>query len=146
MKVKIVIDDKMDENLIKIYTKTYNKDIENLQNFLENSNKNIIVGFQDEQVYILNYNDIVRFYTEDKKIYIETKTDTFISRLRLYEIEERVYDKNFIKISRYEIININYVKKIDLSFKGTIAVKMDNNKVSYVSRRSLKDFKYILGL
>lgn len=146
MKVKIVIDDKMDENLIKIYTKTYNKDIENLQNFLENSNKNIIVGFQDEQVYILNYNDIVRFYTEDKKIYIETKTDTFISRLRLYEIEERVYDKNFIKISRYEIININYVKKIDLSFKGTIAVKMDNNKVSYVSRRSLKDFKNILGL
>lgn len=146
MKVKIVIDDKMDENLIKIYTKTYNKDIENLQNFLENSNKNIIVGFQNEQVYILNYNDIIRFYTEDKKIYIETKTDTFISRLRLYEIEERVYDKNFIKISRYEIININYVKKLDLSFKGTIAVKMDNNKVSYVSRRSLKDFKNILGL
>lgn len=146
MKVKIVIDDKMDENLIKIYTKTYNKDIENLQNFLENSNKNIIVGFQNEQVYILNYNDIIRFYAEDKKIYIETKTDTFISRLRLYEIEERVYDKNFIKISRYEIININYVKKIDLSFKGTIAVKMDNNKVSYVSRRSLKDFKNILGL
>lgn len=145
MKVEIVIDKSINDTHIKIITPSYNKDIEALQKSLENINNNIIVGFKDEEVFILEYKDIVRFYTNDKKIYIETLNGTFVSRLRLYEIENRVDKNSFIKISRYEIINIEYVKRLDLSFKGTIAVELKNKQVSYVARRYLKEFRKILG-
>lgn len=145
LKVEIIIDEKLDNTYIKIFTPSYSKDIENLQKSLENINNNVIVGFKENQVFIIDYEDIIRFYTNDKKIIIETMADTFVSRLRLYEIENRVDKNSFIKISRYEIINIDYVKRLDLSFKGTIAVEFKNNKVSYVSRRFLKEFKKVLG-
>ncbi|MDY3005672.1 LytTR family DNA-binding domain-containing protein [Anaerococcus porci] len=145
MKVEIIIDKSLDDTLVKIYTPSYSKDIESIQKSLENLNKNVLVGFKDGEVYILDYKDIVRFTTNDKKIYIETLDNRFMTRLRLYQIEERVDNKYFLKISRYEIINIEYVKRLDLSFKGTIAIEFKNGEVSYVSRRYLKEFKKILG-
>lgn len=145
MKVEIILDKSLDDTLVKIYTPSYSKEIENIEKSLETINKDVLVGFKDDEVYILDYKDIVRFFTHDKKIYIETVNDRLTSRLRLYEIEERVDKKSFLKISRYEIINIEYVKRLDLSFKGTIAVELTNGEVSYVSRRYLKEFKRILG-
>ncbi|MDY6066052.1 MAG: LytTR family DNA-binding domain-containing protein [Finegoldia sp.] len=145
MKVEIILDESLDDTLVKIYTLSYSKDIESIQKSLETINKNVLVGFKDDEVYILDYKDIVRFYAEDKRVYIESLGGKFISRLRLYEIEERVDKNSFLKISRYEIINIAYVKRLDLSFKGTIAVELKNGEVSYVSRRYLKEFKRILG-
>lgn len=145
MKVEIILDKSLDDALVKIYTPSYSKEIESIQKSLETVNKNVIVGFKYDEVYIIDYKDIVRFFASDKKIYIETLDNKFISRLRLYEIEERVDKNSFLKTSRYEIININYIKRLDLSFKGTIAVELKNEKTSYVSRRYLKEFKKILG-
>ena len=51
-----------------------------------------------------------------------------------------------MRISRFDIINLDYVKKLDLSFTGTIAVEMKNGDVVYVSRRNLRGFKEALGL
>ena len=62
----------------------------------------------------------------------------------MYEIEHRL-NNSFVRISRSEIINISYIKKLDLYFKGTIAVELKNGTVSYVSRRNLKNFKKVLG-
>ena len=43
-------------------------------------------------------------------------------------------------------MNLDYVEKLDLSFTGTIALKMKDGKVTYVSRRNIKKFKEILGI
>ena len=145
MKIEINIDMALDETLVKIYAPSYNQEVRSLEKSLEAINKDIIVGFKDDDIYILDYKDIIRFFTKNKKIYIEGKNCNYISRLRLYEIEERLDKSKFIRISRYEIINIDYVKKLDLSFKGTIAVEFKNGNISYVSRRFLKDFKKVLG-
>lgn len=72
--------------------------------------------------------------------------NTYTTRLRLYQLEDRLPKKQFIKISRSEIVNLDYVKSLDLSFSGTIALELKNGQVTYVSRRSLKNFKEALGL
>lgn len=146
MKIEIIIDESLDESLIKIYTPSYNKDIENLQKSLENVNNNVLVGFLDYDVYLLEYKDIIRCITKDKSVYIDTLDKSYKSRLRLYEIENRLDKNKFIKISRYEIINIDYVKKLDLSFRGTIAIEFKNGNISYVSRRFLSEFRKNLGI
>ncbi len=103
MKVELIIDESLDESLVKIYAPSYNEDIENIKRSLETTNINMLVAFK------------------------------------------RLNKNKFIKISRYEIINLDYVKKLDLSFKGTIAVEFKNGSISYVSRRYLKEFKKALG-
>ena len=145
MKVELIIDENLDENIIKIYANSYNKDIENIKRSLEATNINKLVVFKDDETYLLEYEEIIRCTSKNKGVFIESKNGEYKSRMRLYELYER-FDKNkFIKISRYEIINLDYVKKLDLSFKGTIAVEFKNGSISYVSRRYLKEFKKALG-
>lgn len=144
MKVEIIIDENLDESLVKIYAPSYNEDVENIKRSLESTNINMLVAFKDYEIYLLEYEEIIRCISKNKGVFIESKNGEYKSRMRLYELYER-FDNKFIKISRYEIINIDYVKKLDLSFKGTIAVEFKNGSISYVSRRYLKEFKKALG-
>lgn len=146
MNVEIFIDENYPETTVKIYAKTYSKDLEWIKDQLLGHPQDKITAFMDDQVQILAYQDILRFYSLDNKVYLDTMKSTYTTRLRLYQLEDRLPKKQFIKISRSEIVNLDYVKALDLSFTGTIALELKNGQVSYVSRRSLKNFKEALGL
>ena len=67
-------------------------------------------------------------------------------RLRLYEAEQRLDSKTFVRISNSDIINLRKVKSFDLSFVGTICITLSNGTVTYVSRRSVAKIKQLLGM
>ncbi len=146
MKVEIIIDESMEENTVKIYSSKYSKEVENIRDALTETLLDKIVAFQSKEVFILSFDEIIRIYAQDKSVYIKTKDNTYTTRLTIYEFESKADRRNFIRISRSEIVNLDYVKRLDLSFTGTIAVDLANGDVSYVSRRKLKEFKKALGL
>lgn len=146
MRIEIQIDETMDETVVKILANRYSDEVERIKNRLLEPNHHKLSAFRKEGVELIDYDEVVRFYSEDKKIMLETMNATYTTRLKLYELEERLRDLQFITISRSEIINLNYVKRLDLSFSGTIAVEFKNGATSYVARRHLKDFKKALGL
>lgn len=95
---------------------------------------------------MLEHNDIYRIYASNGKVYAEAKNETFTLRLRLYEAEQRFDSQIFVRISNSEIINLKKVTNFDLSFVGTICVKLSNGTVTYVSRRYIAKIKQILGI
>ena len=146
MKVEIIIDESIEETKVKIYSNKYSKEVENIGDALSETLLDKIVAFQSKEVFILSFDEIIRIYAQDKSVYIKTKDNTYTTRLTIYEFESKTDRRNFIRISRSEIVNLDYVKRLDLSFTGTIAVELVNGDVSYVSRRKLKEFKKALGL
>lgn len=146
MKVEIIIDESLDENKVTIYAKNYSKDIENIRDMLTDRLLDKIVAFYDKEIFILAFDEIIRIFAQDGDVFVKANNKIYKVRLTLTELEKRLDKKKFIRISRSEIVNIDYIKRLDLSFIGTIAVEFTNNEVSYVSRRRLKDFKKILGL
>lgn len=146
MKVEVIIDESLDENKVTIYAKKYSKDIENIRDMLTDRLLDKIVAFYDKEIFILSFDEIIRIFAQDGDIFVKTNNKSYKVRLTLTELEKRLDKKKFIRISRSEIVNLDYIKRLDLSFIGTIAVEFTNNEVSYVSRRRLKDFKKILGL
>lgn len=146
MKVEIIIDESLDEDKVTIYTKEYSKDIENIRDMLTDRLLDKIVAFYDKEIFILAFDEIIRIFAQGGDVFVKTSNKSYKVRLTLTELEKRLDKKKFIRISRSEIVNIDYIKRLDLSFIGTIAVEFTNNEVSYVSRRKLKDFKKILGL
>lgn len=146
MKVEVIIDESLDENKVTIYAKKYSNDIENIRDMLTGRLLDKIVAFYDKEIFILSFDEIIRIFAQDGDVFVKTSNKSYKVRLTLTELEKRLDKKKFIRISRSEIVNIDYIKKLDLSFIGTIAVELANNEVSYVSRRRLKDFKKILGL
>lgn len=123
-----------------------NNDVVLIQSILESSSVNRLVGLKNDEITLLEPDEVIRFFTNDKKVFAQTIKDEYLIRLRMYELEERFRATTFIRISQGELINLDYIKRLDLSYKGTIALEFKNGDISYVSRRSLKDFKKALGL
>ncbi|MDY3118333.1 MAG: LytTR family DNA-binding domain-containing protein [Peptoniphilus sp.] len=145
MKVEIIIDEAYDRPAVKIYTRAITEEVEKIREALSAVGIEKMVGMKGDQVFLLDYEKIVRIYAEDKSVYALSGEEVYRLRLSLAACEERLRSHRFLRIARSDVINLDYVKKLDLSFTGTIAVEMKNGDVLYVSRRNLRAFKEALG-
>lgn len=146
MQIEIKIDSGFKEPKVVIFTDKVTDEITELVRQLSDESSSIIAGFKDDTAELLEHNDIFRIYASNGKVYAETANDTLTLRLRLYEAEQRLDNQIFVRISNSEIINLKKVTNFDLSFVGTICVKLSNGTVTYVSRRYVAKIKQILGI
>ena len=99
-----------------------------------------------EEKLLLPQGDFLRFYADGKGVSAQTGAETYAVRLRLYELEERLDQTRFVRISNGEIINLDRVTAVDLSLAGTICMTLDGTVKAYVSRRYVKKIKEALNL
>ncbi|MCE5189663.1 MAG: LytTR family transcriptional regulator [Eubacteriales bacterium] len=146
MKIEIQLDESRKEPLVVVYTDKVNEEIHALVGRLSQDAPQMLVGFREDEATILQEEFVLRVYAESGKVLAETMDGPYLLRLRLYELEERLDKKMFVRISNSEIINLRKVKRFDLSLAGTICVQMQNGAVTYVSRRYVARIKQVLGL
>ena len=146
MKIEIKLDGNYKEPKIIILTEKMSDEISLLVKKITEDVPQMIAGFQDDQLRVLEQDEIFRVYTANNKVFARTNDGEYSLRLRLYELEERLEKNDFVRISNSEIINIRKVKAFDLSFAGTICVKLIDGTVTYVSRRYVPKIKQILGI
>lgn len=146
MQIEIKIDSSFTEPKIIVMTSSMTEDVQNIIKKLSVASPKIISGSKNEKLEILDQTDLIHIYANSGKVLAVTDKGEYIIRLRLYELEERLKDSQFVRISNSEIINLNKVKSFDLSFTGTICVKLSNDAVTYVSRRYVSKVKKILGV
>lgn len=127
-----------DDIEITIKASEYTKELGNLIeliNAISTSEINTILGKNGNEISILDVNDIMYLYSEEQHNYCKTKKGIFIIKEKLYELENVLPQKNFIRISNSTIININYVESFDVGIVGSILVKFSDGSIQYVSRR-----------
>lgn len=122
MKIEIQIDEHCAEPKIIIVTDKVTEKINEILKGLSGGQSTMIAGFKDEQASVLEPDQINRIYALNGKVYIETESDTYTFRLRLYEAERRLANHSFVRMSNGEVINLKKGKGFDLSFTGTICV------------------------
>lgn len=88
---------------------------------------------------------IFLIYSENGKIFAKTDDNIYQLKYRLYQLEA-LLDKNFIRISNSEIINIQKVKNLDFSMLGTIRINFINGTYTFASRRFIKKIKEYLKI
>ncbi len=146
MKIEIQVEESRKEPLVVVYTDKVNEEIHALVRRLSQDAPQVLVGFREDEATILQEEAILRVYAEGGKVLAETMEGAFTLRLRLYELEERLDRARFVRISNAEIVNLRKVKGFDLSLAGTICVRLQNDAITYVSRRYVAKIKQVLGL
>lgn len=146
MKIEIKIDSSCKEPKIIVMTAKMTDEVNNLVKKLSEETPQMLAGFQENTLRIIEQTEIVRIYATAGKVFARTGDSEYTLRLRLYELEERLDANRFVRISNSEIINLKKVKSFDLSFAGTICVSMSDGTVSYVSRRYVTKIKQVLGI
>ena len=97
-------------------------------------------------MYIIKEEDILHIFAEKQKVVAITRNGRYIIHSRLYELEERLNKRLFVRISNSEIINVKKILRLDASLSGTIAVYIEGDIKTYASRRYVPKIKKILGL
>lgn len=146
MKIEIKLDENCSETKVIIVTEKMTGEIAALMQRLSEEAPQSVVAFDGDAVLLLEPSDIVRIYAAVGKVFAVTDKKEYVLRSRLYEIEDRLNGKGFVRISNSEIINIKKAKKFDLSTVGTICVSLSNGNISFVSRRYVTKIKKTLGI
>lgn len=114
------------------------KQIDNLVNLT-------ITGMDEKGAKIMNVEDVIRFYTQEQKVLAQDKDGTATIPFKLYELEEKLDGKRFVRISKSEIVNLKKIKRLDMSVSGTIKVIFYDESWTYTSRRNVTRLKNALG-
>ena len=134
---KITIEcNKVDSQILKILE---------LINKSDNNDKKII-GISKGETYCIDKDNILYFETVDRKTFCYTIDGVYEITLKLYEIEEKYENNDYIRISKSSIANLDKIKSIRPDFGGKILATMENNEKIYISRQYVPILKKKLGI
>lgn len=145
MKLLFEINKKYREPEIHICCESKTKEALGIRELLESVLYTRITVYKEQEARSLSVYEIVRIYSENKRVYVRTGDEVLEVRDRLYVLEETLRDKDFVRISNSELVNISQIEKMDMSYSGTIKMIMKNGDATYVSRRYVARIKEVLS-
>jgi DNA-binding LytR/AlgR family response regulator len=86
------------------------------------------------------------FMVEEDDVYAVLQNTKLIIKFKLYELEEVLKDKAFIRVSKYCIVNIGKIDYIRSLLNSKLELQMNNGDLCEVNRNYLKKFKQALKL
>ena len=147
MKIRVELDETYKDVSVTIQAPEATQEVEEIVGLLERKNGSChLTGFQEEKMRILKPCDICRLSAWKGRVIAETQSDQYEIRMKLYEVEHRLKKGTFIRISRSEIINMDWIDYFECDFTGTLVIVLRNGKKTYVSRRYTKNIKERLGV
>ena len=145
MKIGFEFDDKYKQIEIHICNSEKTKEVIGLRELLEDVLDKRVTVHKNQEAKTLPTHEIIRIFSENKKVFLRTLDDTYEVRDRLYSLEEKLDNRSFVRISNSEIVNISQIEKLDMSYSGTIKMCMKNGDTTFVSRRYVSRIKEVLS-
>ena len=114
-------------------------DIEEIISFVK-SRKGQLSTMQEGQRVEIPLVDI--FYAEsvDNRLFVYTAKDNYEVRLKLYELEDMLRGKTFIRVQKGMLLNLMKIKSIKPALSGRYTALLKNGEKIVISR------KYVLNL
>lgn len=146
MDIEIKLDQEYKLPKVIILTDKITDEVNAIVSRLSEEAPKVIAGFREDVLRIIEPDEIKRIYSSGGKVFAETDDGEYTLRQRLYEMEERLDNSRFVRISNSEIINLQRVRCFDMNLVGTICVSFTDSGTTYVSRRYVTKIKKILGV
>ena len=145
MKLKIEVEQQLDETEIVIRCATVDETVQKLQAMILSLSSPKLLFYKGNQEFYLPLEKVLFFETEGEKVFAHTANDTYLVKHRLYELETilprffvRAAKGTIVNISKIYAINRNITSSSQISFTGT-------HKHVYVSRHYYSSLKERLG-
>ena len=145
LKITIDVDDKNEEIEVNIKCNKLTSEVENLIATLRIINQQMLV-IKDNENYLLDVNKISYIEALERKTFVYTEDEIFESKLKLYEMEERLCHCGFIRISKSCLIHLKYIKSIRNDIERKLRLTMKNDEQIIVSRQYADEIKKRLGV
>lgn len=145
MKINLDIDSKYDDMEVVIRAPYLNNDIERIVAMMRMIDMQIAVR-KDNETYLIDTDKILYIETVDRKTFVYTNSDSYESELKLYEIEQELIERDFLRISKNSIVNLRKIKSLKTDVNRKIRITLQNGEQIVVSRMYSDELRRKLGL
>ncbi len=134
MKLIISTDERCTETEITVKCNRLGDDIEKLLAAIRILDMKL-TGRKEGRQYILEIPDLVYIESIDKRTFLYTSADVFESPLKLYELEAKLMDRDFLRASKNCLFNINHIHAIEPDLDRRLILTMTGDIKLIVSRQ-----------
>ncbi|MCM1039336.1 MAG: LytTR family transcriptional regulator DNA-binding domain-containing protein [Ruminococcus sp.] len=128
---------------MEIYCHEINNEITEIVRFVK-SRQGQLTGIIEGAQYEIPVSDV--FYIEgvDNKVFIYCENQVYETRQKLYELEEALKEKYFLRVSKSVLLNLMKIESIKASLNGRFTAVFQNGEQVIVSRKYVPELKKAL--
>ena len=145
MKINLDINGKYDDTEVIIRAPHLNNDIERIVAMMRMIDMQIAVK-KDGETFLLETDKILYVEAVDRKTFVYTNSDAYESELKLYELEQELVERDFLRISKQSIVNLRKIKSLRTDVNRKIRITLANGEQIVVSRMYSDELRRKLGL
>ena len=93
----------------------------------------------------ISLEDVVSVSVSGKLINIVTEDGSYCTRQSLRNLEPLLEGRRFVRISRYEIVNLDKVLRFDFTLAGTLRLELVGGMETWASRRCIPQIRRLLS-
>lgn len=103
-----------------------------------------LTGIIEGKQYEISVTDVYYIEAVDNKMFIYCSKQIYESRQKLYELEEVLKEKHFLRVSKSLLLNLMKVKSIKPALNGRFIGVLQSGEEVMISRKYVPELKMVL--
>lgn len=101
-------------------------------------------GSMEGRQYEIPVRDVLYIESVDNRTFIYTAKQSYEVRQKIYELEECLKEKRFLRVSKSSLLNLMKVESIKPALNGRFSAILTNGEEIIISRKYVPDLKNTL--
>jgi len=103
-----------------------------------------LTGLQEGKQYEIPMLDILYIEAVDNKVFLYTQKQVYETKQKLYELEELLRQKYFLRVSKSLLLNLMKVRSIKPALNGRFTAILQSDEEIIISRKYVPELKKAL--
>ena len=143
MNVRIEQIGKGSQELVLIRCREITDEVLEIESFVK-SRQGSLSAVSEEKQYEIAVTDVCYIESVDGKVFLYTNDKVYETAYRIYELEEMLKAKHFLRISKPMIVNLMKIRSIQPAFNGRFTAVLSSGEKIIISRNYVKALKAAL--
>ena len=145
MKILINIDPSLSDTEIVVNCSALTPETEGIIAALRIMDSQITV-IKDDESFILDISKIAYIESVDRRTFVYTDSECYETKMKLYEMEERLCGSGFLRISKSCLVRLRFIRSIKAELDRRLRLTLENGEQMIVSRQYADELKRRLGV
>ena len=99
-----------------------------------------VIGYTQEQAAVnIRVEDVLYFEAVGELVFAYLENQVYEIRRRLYQIEEKLAQKNIMRASKSVLLNVEHIVSVRSALNGRLYARMENGEEVLISRNYAKN-------
>lgn len=143
MDVEIEIIDEKDRERVQILCHDITEEVREIESFVR-ARQGRLLGISEGSRYAVALSEIYYIESVEGRTFLYTKDNVYEAGYRLYELEERLRENHFLRISKAMMVNLMKIQSIKPALNGRFTAVLQSGEEVIISRNYVKKLKSAL--